>query len=236
MFRRFFREKQATPLILHYAIIIYFAIILLSCASLTADEEEWRLVYGTDDIKIHRRAKKDSRFLEFKATGSLCGTITDYTNVLLETDKMPDWTPQCFEAQNIENISASETIIYVACNGVWPVADRDYIARRTVISDRKKTNVRINIDLADHPGAPVYNNRIHLPHLKCYWLLNKLDSEHTYIELHAFVDPGGWLPAWLVNWGYRWIPYRFLKNLESEVTKHSSVNNTQYTTATIPPP
>ena len=175
-------------------------------------------------------------FLSLKLIGDLRGEITGYMNLLLDTDKMPEWAPQCLEAQNVEIINEKEVIIYVACNGIWPVADRDYIAKRTVIFDPKKSTVRINIDLIKNPNVPISNNRIHIPRLQCYWILKKVDSENTHVELNAFVDPGGWLPGWIVNWGYRWIPYRYLKNLETEVFRCSNEGTTKFLKVSSPQP
>ncbi len=209
MVRSFFQGRQAVPPFLPYIMAVFFVTFVLSCTLLVAEEEEWRFVYRSEDINVHKRIKEESRFLEFKAIGNLHGEITEYINVLLDTDKMPDWAPQCFEAQNVEEISERESIIYVACNGVWPIADRDYIARRTVVSDQGKTTVRINIDRAERPNMPVNDNRIHIPHLQCCWILKRIDPAYTYVELRAYVDPGGWLPGCLAGWligdiaGYR---------------------------------
>jgi hypothetical protein len=235
MNRRLFQGRQAVPPFLPY-MVFFLTTFIMSCTPLLAEEEEWRFVSGTHDIKVLKRVKAESSFLEFKAIGDLRGEITEYMNVLLDTDKMPEWAPQCFEARNVEIINEKAAIIYVACKGIWPVADRDYIAKRTVISDPKKATVRINIDLTENPNVPIgSNNRIHIPHLQCSWILQKIDSAHTHVELHAFVDPGGWLPAWLVYWGYRRIPYRFLKNLETEIVEHAIKNNAQFATASSPP-
>ncbi len=235
MIRRFFHGRYAIPPFFFFFISV-ITIFVLSCTTLLAEEEEWRFVNGTGDISVHKRAKEDSEFLEFKAIGNLCGGINKYVSILRDTDKMPDWAPQCLEARNVEKISQSEDIVYVACKGVWPVSDRDYIAKRTVIYDLKKTNVRINIDLVNHPNVSINNKRVHIPHLQCSWILEKIDSAHTHVEIHAFVDPGGRLPAWLVNWGYRWIPYKYLKNLETMVVGCSDENIINIVSVSSPTP
>jgi hypothetical protein len=96
---------------------VFFTTFIMSCTPLLAEEEEWRFVSGTQDIKVLKRVKAESSFLEFKAIGDL-GEITEYMNVLLDTDKMPDWAPQCLEAQDVEIINEKAAIIYVACNGI----------------------------------------------------------------------------------------------------------------------
>ena len=234
MIQRFFHRKRMLPPFLS-SITALSAVIMFAFTTLKAEEEEWRFVYESHGITVHKRIKEDTVSLEFKSTGILRGKISDYLSVILDTEIMPDWAPQCFEARNVERVSERETIIYVACNGVWPVADRDYVAKRTIISDQETSTVNVDIDLTENPGAPDIKGRVHIPHLQCHWILKRIDPVNTYVELHVCVDPGGWLPAWLVNWGYRWVPYRYLKDLESRVVKLSCCTTQLVSTLTHTP-
>ena len=234
MRQRFFQKKRVLPPFLSF-IVALSVVIIFTFTPLKAEEEEWCFVYEADGITVHKRINEDTIFIEFKSTGVLRGEISDYLSVILDTEIMPDWAPQCIEAQNIESINDQETIVYVACNGVWPVADRDYVAKRTISSGSEKSAVRINIDLIENPDAPDIKGRVHIPYLQCCWTLKSINPSHTHVELRACVDPGGWLPAWLVNWGYRWIPYRYLKELESKVVERSHTA-TDLVLALPPPP
>ena len=234
MRRRFYQKKHVLILFSSF-ITALSAVIIFAITPLNAGEKEWRFVYKADGITVHKRIKEDTIFFEFKSTGVLRGEISDYLSVILDTEIMPDWAPQCIEAQNIESINDQETIVYVACNGVWPVADRDYVAKRTISSGSEKSAVRINIDLIENPDAPDIKGRVHIPYLQCCWILKSINPSHTHVELRACVDPGGWLPAWLVNWGYRWIPYRYLKELESKIVECSHTA-TDLVLALPPPP
>ncbi|MFQ5685756.1 MAG: START domain-containing protein [Candidatus Scalindua sp.] len=219
MRQRFFQKKLVFPPFLSFITALLTAVFILALTPLKAGEEEWRFVYEADGITVHKRIKEDSIFLEFKSSGVLFGEISDYLSVILDTEIMPDWAPQCLEALNVESISDRETIIYVACNGVWPMADRDYVAKRTITSGPEKSTIRVSINLIENPGAPEIKSRVHIPYLQCCWILKRINPLHTHVELCACVDPGGRLPAWLVNWGYRWIAYRYLKDLESKVVE-----------------
>jgi|SRR3972149_843608 len=219
MRRRLFYKIQTLPPFLSF-ITALSAAIVIALTPLKAEEEEWRFVCEADGITIHKRIKEGTTFIEFKSTGVLHGEISDYQSVILDTEIMPDWAPQCSEARNVERVNERETIIYVACNGVWPVADRDYIAKRTITTYPKKSTVHVNINLIENQNAPDIKSRVHIPYLQCCWILKRIDPVNTHVELYACVDPGGWLPSWLVNWGYRRIPYRYLKNLESKAAEH----------------
>jgi hypothetical protein len=234
MRQRFFQKKRVLPPFLSF-IVALSVVIIFTFTPLKAEEEEWCFVYEADCITVHKRINEDTIFIEFKSTGVLRGEISDYLAVILDTEIMPDWAPQCIEAQNIESINDRETIVYVACNGVWPVADRDYVAKRTVSADSEISTVRININLIESPDTPDIKGRVHIPYLHCCWILKRINPSHTHVELRACVDPGGWLPAWLLNWGYRRIPYRYLKELESKIVERSHTA-TDLVLALPPPP
>ena len=205
---------------------ISFLIFLLAATAsthnpLAAEEEKWHLIYEEDGINIHRRVMEESSFLEFKAEGNLRGTVSEYLSVLLDIDEHPNWVPRCLEARNIDKINDRENIIYAVFAGVWPVADRDYAARMSITSKPDIQTVRIDIERVDLPDVlPVSTDRVHIPYLKSCWILEQINQGLTRVELRAYADPGGWIPAWVVNWGYRKIPYQFLTNLESQVAKH----------------
>ena len=235
MRRRFFQKKLVLPPFLSF-ITALPAVVIFALTPLKAEEKEWRFVYEADGVTIHKRIKEDTVFLEFKSTGVLRGEISEYLSVLIDTEIMPDWAPRCIEAQNVESINDRETIIYVACNGVWPVADRDYVAKRTITSDPGKSTVRVNINLIENPDAPDIKSRVHISYLQCCWILKRVNHSYTHVELRACVDPGGWLPAWLVNWGYRLVlPYKYLKGLESKIVERSHTA-TELVSAFTPPP
>ena len=195
MRRRFFQKKRLLPPFLSF-ITVLSAVIIFAFTPLNAGEEEWRFVYEADSITVHKRIKEDTISLEFKFAGVLLGNISDYLSVILDTEIMPDWAPRCIEAQNVESINDREIIIYVACNGVWPVADRDYVAKRTIISDPEKSTIRVNIDLIENPDAPDIKSRVHIPNLQCCWILKKLiHRTHTLNCVLMWIPVAGCLPG-----------------------------------------
>ena len=198
---------------------------------MAAEEEKWHLTYEADGINIYRRVAEGSKFLEFKAEGNLRGTMSEYVSAILDIDEHQDWVPRCLEARNIDKINDRELILYAVFAGTWPTADRDYTARMSIASEPNVSTVRIDVERVEPPNtSPVATDRVHIPYLKSCWIFEQISRDLTRVELSVHVDPGGWIPAWLVNLGYRKVPYQFLKNLESQVAKR--LNNTSTIAAT----
>jgi hypothetical protein len=207
-----------------FSLLAFLLVVTVSAYNpLIAEEGKWHLAYETDGVNIYKRVAEKSKFIEFKATGNLRGTMSEYVSVILDTDEHPDWAPRCLETRNIDKINDKELIIYAVYAGVWPTSDRDYAARVYVTSAPDMSTVRVDIERVELPDtAPVVTERVHIPHLKSSWIFEQINQNFTRVELRAYVDPGGWIPAWLVNWGYLKIPYQFLKNLESQIAKRSN--------------
>ncbi len=220
---------------LNYSLLAFLLVVTVSTYNpLVAEEEKWHLTYEADGINIHRRVTEGSKFLEFKAAGKLRGTVSEYVSVIFDTDEHPNWAPRCLEARNIDKINDRELIIYTVYAGVWPVADRDYAARVSLASEPDVPTVRVDVERVEPPDTlPVATGRVHIPHMKSYWIFEQISQDFTRVELRAHVDPGGWIPAWLVNWGYRKIPYQLLINLESQVAKRLNHTSTIANASTI---
>ncbi|MCP5004200.1 MAG: hypothetical protein GY941_09710 [Planctomycetes bacterium] len=215
------RKKVVVRLLLCFSCLLV-VIMLFSSITLMAEEARWQPVTELEAIKVFKRFKEGSSFLEFKAVGVLSGTAVEYASALLETESMIEWAPLCIGAQNIELINDRETIIHVVCKGIWPAADREYTARRSLISEPDAGVIRIKLELVEHQNTRNDSGRVKIPHLKAHWVFTEIDSARTHVELYVDVDPGGLLPAWLVNFGYRKVPYRFLKGLETQVVNGRS--------------
>ena len=205
------------------SLLVFLLVALSTHSPLTAEEEEWQHIYESDGIDICKRVAEGSEFFEFKAVGNLRGRMSEYVSAILDTGEHPDWAPRCLEARNVEEINDREYIIYAVYAGIWPTADRDYSARVAITAEPDIPAVRVDIERVELPDTPpVATDRVHIPHMKSCWIFEQINQDFTRVELHAHVDPGGWIPAWLVNWGYQTIPFRFLKNLESQVDKRSN--------------
>ncbi|MBC8555374.1 MAG: hypothetical protein H8D23_37645 [Candidatus Brocadiales bacterium] len=207
--------------LLKFSLLAFLLAVAVSTYNpLVAEEEKWHLTYEADGINIHRRVMEESMFLEFKAVGNLRGSISEYVSVILDIDKHPNWAPRCLETKNIKKINDRELIIYAVYAGVWPTADRDYAARMSITTEPDIPKVRVDVERVELPDTlSVAADRVHIPHLKSCWIFEQISQDFTRVELCAHVDPGGLIPAWLVNWGYHKIPYQFLKNLETQVAK-----------------
>ncbi len=217
------------------SLLVFLLVALSAYSPLTAEEEKWQHIYESDGIDICKRVAEGSKFFEFKAEGNLRGMMSEYVSAILDTDEHPDWAPRCLEARNVEKINDQEFVIYAVYAGVWPTADRDYSARISITSEPDIPTVRVDIERVELPGTlSIATDRVHIPHMKSCWIFEQINQDLTRVELRAHVDPGGWIPSWLVNWGYRTIPFQFLKNLESQVAKRLSNTSTIAAVSTIP--
>lgn len=160
--------------------------------------DNWVLRKDKDGVKVYTRDKEGSKLKELKIVTDCPGTLSECVSLLYDKDHLKDWVYGCVESSLLKRVSDKEMYHYQRTEAPWPVDDRDVIVHSimnqdpttkeiTISStckpdylDKKKDVVRVRDYTAVWSFAPSTNNTIHL----------------TY---YLSVDPGGALPAWIVN-------------------------------------
>ena len=64
---------------------------------------------------------------------------------------------------------------------------------------------------------PAQDGAVRTLKLKGEWILEALENGQTRVTYEVNADPGGLLPAWLVNLGSRKLPLKTLKNMREQL-------------------
>ncbi|CAM9151799.1 unnamed protein product [Sphacelaria rigidula] len=98
--------------------------------------------------------------------------------------------------------------------GIWPCKGRDFVThiRRATLDDG---SVAIVNSATTHPEAPVTFRYVRGEILHGVFLIKAGKDKHTseFTMVHHF-NPGGSIPAWLINWLAKGKPSSFVRRLE----------------------
>ena len=89
-------------------------------------------------------------------------------------------------------------MIYTAFDAPWPVSDRDFVNRIDYSYDQSKGLVDLHIRSVKHKKAPETVG-VRARTLRGFYQIKVLDEHRTRVQVEIVMDPGGLLPAWLVN-------------------------------------
>jgi len=201
------------------------AMLLLATGSaaatmLTADDPAWKLESKGDGITLYRCAVKGSSVVPVKAVMTIPGTIADVSLVLEDIPRRPEWVGTRTHSVLLERTSDYEQYEYLRVYMPWPVADRTAIirARITVSDDRTRATIAAQ-SVDSHPAAEALPRFVRAQvHASTFQMTQK--SGEVEIVALVFIDPGGSVPKWIVNWFAGHMAHNTLRDLRKQVARH----------------
>jgi hypothetical protein len=94
----------------------------------------------------------------------------------------------------------------------WPISNRDGIFRQN-INPKSTCNLLFIETNSEKDLMPVNPNFVRVPSLHSTWVIKKIGENKLVGEYTIKVDPGGMVPAWLVNLFIDKAPFESVKKM-----------------------
>jgi hypothetical protein len=175
--------------------LFLFSFVFISCTA-TA-QPLWKLKKVEDGIRIYTAPAENSNFKSLKVEVNIAANINQLIAFLLDIEKQPEWVYSTKLSHVLEGIAPNELIFYSEANLPWPCSNRDYIAH-FVINQPKPGYVTID-SRTDPDKLPHKKGLVRVPKSIAHWDITSISDHELKIVYTLHFDPGGVLPAWLVN-------------------------------------
>ncbi|MES2276507.1 MAG: START domain-containing protein [Bacteroidota bacterium] len=195
------------------------ALFLLLLGFLTASgQQNWKLNNEVDGIKVYSAAVPDSKVKAIKVECDLQATLAQLVTVLLDIKTCTDWVYNTKSCILLKQVSASELYYYSEVNIPWPAQNRDFVAHLT-ITQNPDTKV-VYVDGPAVPGmVPIKKGVVRIERSIGKWVIAPLAGGRVHVTYTLQVDPGGIIPAWLVNMVAGEGPTQSFKKLRLQLQK-----------------
>ena len=174
------------------------SILWLSNGQVSAQSGEWKLERETEELKVYLRDAADSDIKEIKIETTLDASLDAVVSVLKDVPVYSDWVYKCLEANRLEASTNTSSLYYCKLDFPWPMSDRDFIAKSQLRQDPNSRTVYIDVK-----GLPNYkpakDNIVRITNLSIHYELVPLSAKSVQMTYRLHSDPGGSIPAWLVN-------------------------------------
>jgi len=203
---------------------IFFTFILLGFFSLPGrSQDDWKLKTDKDGINIFTRTFPDSKFKAIKVEVELDATLSQMVAVVLDVNTGAQWVYSTKSSVLLKQVSPSELYYYSEVSIPWPAANRDFIAELRAVQDSHSRVVTIYGPVfPDY--LPVKKDIVRVRRSEGKWVISPLAKGRIKVEYTLRVDPGGDLPAWLVNLFVTKGPFESFKKLKEQLRKPEYVN------------
>lgn len=172
--------------------------LLLLAGSLYA-APEWQVTRSAQGVEVATRNVAGSQIAESRAVVHLQGVSVAAVAVLLRNMALQhEWVDSVDESRTLELLSASERIDYTLSKAPWPVADRDAVVRTRESVDAASGVVQIESHaLPDY--LPEQKGVVRVRKVDSVWTITPLADGGVEVVYQVHSEPGGNLPAWLIN-------------------------------------
>jgi hypothetical protein len=197
-------------------------IIFLLCVSTllchAQPEEDWKLQKNRDGISVFTKLNSGSKYKSVKAITEFHCVLPVLVEMIKDVDSHDQWVSHCTQSKLLKTIGDSCFIFYENFEVPWPASDRDVIIQSVVNIDKTKNVVFVNQE--GKPGyLPEKKNIVRIPVYHGSWKLVAYPNGTVYADYRASVDPGGYVPAWIINLFAANSPYESILKLKKIIAK-----------------
>ena len=159
--------------------------------------EDWKLVKEIENIQVYIRKPVGAKYEQVKIISKTQSRLSEIVRALEDVEHHKDWVYATSESSFLSKSSNTQFDYYVTMDMPFPVKDRDVTIRYQRIQQQDK-KVLINSKAV----IGLKQNRdgfVRIVDFNSSYKLTPLDNGWVEIEYFMKVDPGGKLPAWVVN-------------------------------------
>ena len=177
---------------------------------------QWKYVSGKDDIKVYSRAVSNSKIKALRAECILDATTQEVIDLLLDIPAAAKWVCHAKSCVLLRKVSDRELYYYTEVSLPWPIDNRDFVTHLKIAEDPLTKTVTV-----DAPAVPGFVNekkgKVRVHHSIGTWKIIPAGNQKVKVEYILQVDPGGLIPAHIVNMFATQAPIETFVNMKKEL-------------------
>ncbi|MET0463169.1 MAG: START domain-containing protein [Chitinophagaceae bacterium] len=203
--------------------IIGSTLLLLFCIQGIA-QKDWELKLDKQNVKVYTKTQENSNLKAIKVSCELNTTLTRLTAVIFDVNAGTEWVYSTRLCSLIKQVSPSELYYYSEVNLPWPLSNRDFVAHLVAKQDPATRIVTILGPVAPDL-VPEKKGIVRVTKSYGRWIITPKGKDLVHLEYMLETDPGGSIPAWLVNMFVTKGPYETFKKLKEQLNKPKYANS-----------
>lgn len=176
-----------------------------------AFSQDWELKKNKAGIKVYTKSNPLSPFNLLKAESEIEVNVDQMLKLIFDVNSHKKWVYNTVQSVLIKKKDTYDIWYYGETYAPWPVSNRDLILHLKAVTD-SLTGICTVKAVSEPKLKPLVPGKIRVPRSVSEWKLIPVSKNVTRVIYTLDIDPGGSLPAWLVNFASVEGPYlSFLK-------------------------
>ncbi len=202
---------------------LLFLPLIIAISLSSNDSASWVLRKNENGIAVYTRYATGSSIKEIWVIDTVKSSLSGVVALLLDTKNYPAWVYRCRECKTLKLINDWEQYDYELTDVLWPFDDRDVITDTKISQDSFTKTVTIN-----SIGAPDYmpdvDGTVRIRQFHSVYKLSKLESGKIKVDYTLYGNPGGHIPAWLINASIVIGPYNSTLEMNKRLPQYQSAS------------
>jgi hypothetical protein len=161
-------------------------------------QPDWELMIDRSGVKVYAKSLPDEKIKTIRAECVLNVGVEKIVDLILDAPAAKKWVCHTKSCILLRRVSGSEVYYYTEVSLPWPMSNRDFVTHATVSRDSLTQVVTVNA-----PAVPGWvlpkKGVVRVNHAVGHWVIRPVAPERTKVIYTLQVDPGGMVPAWIIN-------------------------------------
>jgi hypothetical protein len=198
-----------------------FLLLFLSTTSASFAQHDWVLKKDADSIKVYTSHADESKFKSIRAVFTVNATLSQLAAMVWNVNRYDQWQYNTIHPKILKAINEKEMIYYAEIVAPWPVSNRDMIVRLSIEQNLKTKIVTIH-SKSESAFVPEEDGIVRVPSSVAQWVVTPIHKSKLSIEYTIQIDPGGSVPAWMVNMVCAEAPHESFRKLREKIHDEKS--------------
>jgi hypothetical protein len=178
--------------------------------------EKWELKKDADGIKVYTAAVPNTNIKAIKVECTINASLSQLTAFLLDAKAHENWVYSTKQSYMVKQLAPNHQVYYSEMTMPWPLTNRDVVVDLMITQDPTKV---LTVKAVAVKGYVEQNkNKVRVPLSVVNWTVTPLSKSVLKIDYVAQADPGGAIPAWVVNMFITKGPFETFKSLRKAVS------------------
>jgi len=163
-----------------------------------AQDQDCALKKDADGILVYTCKSENERFKSLKASFTIKHTtLEELETFLRKVDRYTTWQYNMISAKLLKTVSEDAMIVRTEIDAPWPVENRELIVEYSFSrqSSSKKLKVVTKTVAFEYPAS---DEVVRVPFSHAEWDVTAV-GDALQVSYTMRIDPGGSVPAWLIN-------------------------------------
>jgi hypothetical protein len=161
---------------------------------------------------VYQRDAKNSGFKSIKVECTVQGSFDKLVAIINNVGRYKEWVYNNKTTSLLKRVNAYEFYYYTEAYLPWPLDNRDAVMHTRITRDSLNRFLKIN-SVAVPNYLPQKSGKVRISRSDINWYVTRSSSNSIRIVYTFETDPGGNVPAWLVNNFADKGPYESFKKL-----------------------